>query len=319
MRKLRFVKKLNIEVSKPFNFDATFHKPDHFPSADNLWESGIRWQTCLWRSTPLGLKFISVKDVVTLEIYAENPLEQEFVDSLVEELVYKYNLKLDLAGFYNKFTNDMLLGPIIKKWKGLRPAHQGSLYEYLVIGTVLQNATVRRSIQMLQNLFEAYGELLEFDGKSLYCFWEQGGLDKVTEEELRGLKLGYRAKTIKRLDNDFRDGLVDEYLLRDKPIEVQKEELLNLYGIGPATVWYVLADVFHQWDFFDHISPWEQKIYSKLIFDQDIENPVSVDKLLEFFNRYGEYRQLALHYIWQDLWWKRQTESIPWLEKLVRR
>ena len=41
----------------PFDFDATMHKPDHFPSADNKWEPGIRWQTMLWQSVPLGLKF----------------------------------------------------------------------------------------------------------------------------------------------------------------------------------------------------------------------------------------------------------------------
>ena len=29
----------------PFNFDATLHKPDHFPSSDNVWEPGVRWQT----------------------------------------------------------------------------------------------------------------------------------------------------------------------------------------------------------------------------------------------------------------------------------
>ena len=40
----------------PFNFDATLHKPDHFPAADSRWEPGTRWQTMLWQSKPLGLK-----------------------------------------------------------------------------------------------------------------------------------------------------------------------------------------------------------------------------------------------------------------------
>ena len=45
----------------------------------------------------------------------------------------------------------------------------------------------------------------------------------------------------------------------------QMAELLKLYGVGPATVWYLLFDVFHHWDFFNHVSPWEQKIYSKVL------------------------------------------------------
>jgi hypothetical protein len=77
-------------------------------------------------------------------------------------------------------------------------------------------------------------------------------------------------------------------------------------------------DVFHHWDSFHHISPWEQKIYSKLFFDKHPENPVPVEKLMEHFERYSRYKQLAVHYIWEDLWWKRKNEHIPWLEKLIR-
>ena len=27
---------------------------------------------------------------------------------------------------------------------------------------------------------------------------------------------------------------------------------------------------------------------------------------------------LAVHYIWEDLFWQRRNTSIPWLEKLIR-
>jgi hypothetical protein len=38
----------------PFNFNAMMHKPGHFPSANNRWEPGIRWETMLWQN-PLDL------------------------------------------------------------------------------------------------------------------------------------------------------------------------------------------------------------------------------------------------------------------------
>ena len=140
----------------------------------------------------------------------------------------------------------------------------------------------------------------------------------MTEESLRALKVGYRAKSIKRIDDSFAQGAIDEMALRKQGRDAQMEALLKLYGVGPSTVWYVLFDVFHHWDFFDHVSPWEQKIYSKLFFDKDPEEPVSVEALLEYFERFGKYKQLAVHYIWEDLWWKRQNEHVPWLEKLIR-
>ena len=200
----------------------------------------------------------------------------------------------------------------------MRPGHPNSLYEYLIIGIVLQNATVRRSVQMLKALLEKYGTELEFDNKKLWCFWQPGKLQTGSEDELRSLKVGYRAKSIMKIDNYFAQDKLNEMQLRKLDRKTQMEELLKLYGVGPATVWYLLFDVFHHWDFFNHVSPWEQKIYSKLFFDKNPESPVSVEKILKHFEKFGGYKRLAVHYIWEDLWWKRKHKQIPWLEKLIK-
>lgn len=321
--KIHRIAVVEIVPTAPFDFDSTFHKPDHFTSGDNHWQPGVRWQTCVWQGKRFGLKFQNAGSSVDapciqVEVYAEGPSDAETITSLVEEMRYRYNLDLDLTGFYSAFQDDGVLGPIIQRWRGMRPGHPNSLYEYLMIGIVLQNATVRRSIQMYRALLENYGTLLEYDGQCLWSLWEPGALQATTEEDLRALKVGYRAKSIKRIDDYFAQGVVDELALRQKDRETQMNELLKLYGVGPATVWYLLFDVFHRWDFFNHVSPWEQKIYSKLFFGQDPENPVEVQAILAYFEKFGSYKQLAVHYIWEDLWWKRKNEAIPWLEKLIR-
>ncbi|UCB43447.1 MAG: hypothetical protein JSV77_02035 [Dehalococcoidales bacterium] len=313
---------LEIIPSAPFAFDPTFHKPDHFTSGDNIWEPGTRWQTLNWQGIPLGLKFANSGTVdnpqIMLELFSEAQLPRHVIDSLVGEIRYRYNIDLDLTGFYWSSQKDTVLAPIIQRLRGMRPGHSGSLYEYLIIAIVLQNATVRRSVQMFQVLLENYGTSLEFEGKELWCFWSPGGLQGVSEEELRALKIGYRAKFIKRIDDYFAQDLIDEEELRKEDRETQVRELLKLYGVGPATVWYLLFDVFHHWDFFNHISPWEQKIYSKLFFDRNPEDPAPVDELLQYFERYGKYKQLAVHYIWEDLFWRRESEHIPWFEREIR-
>jgi len=270
----------------------------------------------------IGIKFSDKgtisKPLIEIKIHAKEKLIDDFVNSLVDEIRYLYNFDLDLRNFYKAFEKDKLLRPVFKRWRGMRPGHSSSLYEYLIIGIVLQNATVRRSIQMFKVLLENYGTLVEFDNKELWCFWSPGDLKEINEKELRDLKVGYRAKSIKKIDDDFLQGLIDERKLRKQDKEVQMREFLKIYGVGPATVWYLLFDVFHHWDFFNHISPWEQKIYSKLFFNRDSENPVPVKKLLKHFEKYGKYKQLAVHYIWEDLFWKRKNEHIPWLEKEIR-
>lgn len=315
-------KKVTVDPLAPFVFDPTFHKPDHFTTGDNFWEKGIKWQTWNWRGERIGVKFIDAGSVeqpkIDVEVYSGKKLSDKFVGSLIDEVKYLYNLDLDLSDFYGASRNNKLLDPIIKKWRGMRPGHPSSLYEYLIIGIVLQNATVKRSVQMHRALLEIYGTLLEYDEKKLWCFWEPGGLKDVSEEDLRALKMGYRAKYLKHVDNYFADKKINEYGMRKAGRETQMEELLKIYGVGPATVWYLLFDIYHHWNFMNHISPWEQKIYSKLFFNRNTTDPVPVDKLLKYFERFGKYKQLAIHYIWEDLWWKRKHEHIPWLEKEIR-
>lgn len=307
----------------PFNFDATMHKPDHFPSADNEWEPGVRWQTMLWQERSLGLKFENQGTIyrprISLSIWSTDELGQSFIGDLIHEIQYRYNLQLGLTVFNQRFRDDPQLGPVIKRWRGMRPLNCSSLYEYLIIAIVLQNATVRRSVNMMQALFESYGTLLSYDGKELYCYWEPEVIDEATEQELRDLKTGYRARSIKRVTGAFVRREIEEFELRNKSREEQREALIGLYGIGPASVQYILSDVFHHLDELNHISPWEQKIYSKLFFDTEPDNPVSVDKLLGLFDeRFGKYKMLAVHYIWEDLFWKGRYENVEWLEKLIR-
>jgi len=307
----------------PFNFDATLYNPSHFPSADNEWQPGARWQTMLWQRQRLGLKFENRGTVdspkVKLSIWSKEKLDRQFVKGLTDEITYRYNLQLDLTDFNRRFEDDPQMGPIIDRWRGMRPLNYSSLYEYLIIAIVLQNATVRRTVQMMQTLYERYGTWLAFDGKKLACFWKPSVVDRATEQELRDLKVGYRAKSIKRVTAAFAHGGINELELRNQSREEQREVLLGLYGIGPASIGYILGDVFHHMDEMNHISPWEQKIYSKLFFDASPDEPVPTDTLLAFFDKhFGGYKVLAVHYVWSDLFWRRKHEPVEWLEKLIR-
>jgi len=99
--KLRKVESVELIPTSPFDFDSTFHKPDHFTSGDNHWEPGIRWQTWYWQGKQLGLKFSNGgsrdKPKIKLNIYYKNRLDKDFLESLIEEVRYRYNLDLGLS------------------------------------------------------------------------------------------------------------------------------------------------------------------------------------------------------------------------------
>lgn len=314
---------VEIIPTSPFHFDATFFKPAHFTTNDRRWQPGKRWQTLLWRGKKLGTIFENTGTAkeprVGVQIFSQGKLSPEFTESVKEEIIWRYNLNLDLNHFYNEAGEDPLLKPLLRKFRGLRPMHHGSLYEYLIIAIVLQNATVKRSVNMMQNLFEHYGAPLEFDDRKLWCFWPPAVLAQAQEQELREIKMGYRAKSLIKVSQAFAHGEINESRLRLAPREEQERALLSLYGIGPASVGYIMFDVFHRWDYLKHISPWEQKIYTQIFFNRDHEKKlVPVGKMLKYFERYGRWKNLAVHYVWENIWWERRNKRLPWLEKLIR-
>jgi 3-methyladenine DNA glycosylase/8-oxoguanine DNA glycosylase len=320
---LAFSHVVELAAIPPFNFDATMHKPSHFPSSDNEWRPGTRWQTMLWQDVPLGLKFEEIGTTdhprIRLTVWANQELGGKYLGDLAEEVSYRYNLRLDLAEFNQRFSEDPRLGPLLRKWRGMRPLNYSSLYEYLMIAVVLQNATVKRSVSMLQTLFENYGFRLAYDEKVLSCFWNPDRMDGVPESDLRQLKLGYRAKSIKRVSTAFSRHEIDEFALRGKPRAEQRIALLSLYGVGPASVGYILFDVFHHMGELEYISPWEQKIYSRIFFDTTTDDPIDVKSMLDLFERrFGVYKMLAVSYLWDDVFWRRNNESIEWLDRLIR-
>lgn len=323
MKKLTIQSEFHLVPTSPFHFDSTFYKPAHFKTADTKWELGKRWQTMRWSGKTLGLLFQNTgttsRPNVQVSVYSKKKLSPHFLEDLQSELIWRYNLHLDVKKFYEAVKDEPALRDAIKRFRGMRPMHPGSLYEYLIIAIVLQNATVKRSISMMQALFERYGTLLMFDDQSFWCFWEPKVLADADEQELRALKMGYRAKSLIKVSVPFTHGELDEMELREKTLDEQEKILLSLYGIGPASIGYIMFDVFHHWDYLKHISPWEQKIYSKAFFDKDYETDlVPVETMLKHFDKWGTWKNLVVHYLWEDLWWKRKNEHIPWLEKLVR-
>lgn len=326
----KIIKTVKIVPTCPFDFDSTFCKPSHFPSNDYMWEPGKRWQTMLWKGHALGLIYenlgTNLKPKVGVKVFSVKPLSSKFLDELKREIIWRFNLDLDLTGFYKDIDKDLLLAPIIQKFPGLRPMHYGSLYEYLIIDIMLQNTFVRWSVSMLQSLFENYGSLLEYDNHKFWCYWEPEVLANVNEQELRNLKVGYRAKSLIKVSQPFAQGEINEIELRIRDPEEQEKTLISLYGIGPASAGYIMFDVFHHWDYVRHISPWEQKIYSYIFFNKDHEKElVPVPKMLKRFEKWGKWKALAVHYIWEDLWWTRlkarqgrKNENVLWLEKQIR-
>ena len=79
-------------------------------------------------------------------------------------MAFRFDLGTDLREFERTCGRDRLLAPVLERWRGMRVSAGQSLYEFLVMTTVLQNTVVRRSVQMMAALFGRLGRRVAVDG-----------------------------------------------------------------------------------------------------------------------------------------------------------
>jgi len=311
-----------IYPKKPFNFQGTFFKPSHFPSKLVVYDNGNLIQGIRIDGDLFGLIISDASTKRTSRIriraYSLSGISKEIESKIKDELMVRYNLDIDISDFGKRFKSDEILAESLKKWEGMRPSTAYSLYGFLMVATVLQNATVGRSIKMIDSLLQNYGVKLVFQGKEVFEIWDPKDMEKITEEELRNLRIGYRAKIIKKISHAFASGEIDEKELREiKDKEIVAHKLRSLYGVGPQSVSYILFEVFHFYDALNYLSPWERKIISMLLFGK---KTVSAERIIAFAKRrWGQWCMLAIHYLFEDLFWRSKREQIAWLEEEIRK
>ena len=97
---------IELEPTQPFAFDATFHKPDHFPSPDTAWEPELRWQTMRFQGRLLGLRIEDAAPRVRVGVWADARVSEPFLGVVADELAWRANLRLDLADFERRTRLD---------------------------------------------------------------------------------------------------------------------------------------------------------------------------------------------------------------------
>ena len=305
----------------PYNFDPTVFKPAHYPDPLKAYEPGKYWFVLRLKNKICGIKLVNKgtinKPKIQVVIFSKAKLSKDKIKDIIEEVSYRFEFERDISDFFKRFENDKILSPFIKKWYGMHGSCAQDLYGLLMIGIFLQNTVIKRSVQMTKVMLEKYGIKVKFDGKEVYYFWKPEEMTNVSEQGLKDLRVGYRAKLFIKLSKTFVEEKINEAELRKLPMEEAKQRLLTLYGVGPETARILLVEALHYYDIFNHVAPWQQKIYSRLLFNKKL---VPANKIIKYVNnKWGEWANLAASYIWEDIFWQRkQGRKIDWLEKEIR-
>ena len=310
-----------IKPVPPYNFDPTVFKPSHYPDPLKLYKPGKYWFVLRLGERVYGIKLVSqgtiTRPKIQVNIFSRTKLPKKEIRKIIGEINYRFEFQRDISEFFRKFKKDRVLSPYLKRWYGMHGSCAQDLYGLLMIAIFLQNTVIKRSVQMTKVMLEKYGIRVKFDSRTLYYFWTPKEIINVPEKELRNLKVGYRAKLFIRTSKTFIEEKISEQKLRKMSIEEAKNKLLKIYGVGPETARILLVEALHYYDIFEHVAPWQQKIYSRLLFNKKL---VSTNRIIKYVkNKWGEWANLATSYIWEDIFWQRKMgRKIGWLEKEVR-
>lgn len=318
---LAAVSACRITLAGPFSFKATVHKPSHFPTPLEFFADPDTYYFATYvHDEQVGVRVRAVQpDEVELTVYAPGGQLAGSAADAERELARRMGFLVDLSGYWDIWTGDPLLSSLSAELAGARPAMPHSLYGFLMICVMLQNTSIRRTVHMLQALLDRFSSAVEFpDGPTLPALWRPADILETSEDELRSLKLGYRARAVWKLSEQFAgDPHLDAALLGVGQGDALHTALIKrLYGVGPATAGYLGFAWFKELGHLVHISPWETKILSRLLFDRATAQPGEI--IAEAKRRWAPFTMLALTAVFESVFWKRAGGSGPdWLEELI--
>jgi len=246
-----------------------------------------------------------VKLSITSKGTVEEPELLVFIDSssrvdendereIEEKVSFMFSLNDDLSEFYSLADRD----PILKYGKedlyGLKIQTTPTFFEGMIIGFCLVWASFQRAVKMIDGLVRKFGLKMGED----YAFPSAKELAKARLDELKELKLGFRAERVKWLSTQVAEGKLDLERWPSLPTERLREHLMEIKWVGPWLAEATLLWRLKRPDAFP-IDVWSAKIFKA--FFPEIKDE-SISRIKEFAEqRWGAYRGLGFYYLMCDI------------------
>lgn len=164
-------------------------------------------------------------------------------------------------------------------------------FETIIDFIVSANNNISRIRKNLFSISEAFGDKIEFMGKTFYSFPTSTQLASATEEQLKALGLGYRAGYIAKTARMIAGGFEIENLPEDTT--KANKHLCSLCGIGEKVADCILLFSYQKYDAFP-VDTWIEKLY----FDDFCQIPRTKKQIRTYFlDLFGEHAGIVQQYL----------------------
>lgn len=227
-----------------------------------------------------------------------------FIDTDADTVKNVWVPYFDLERDYGKIKTfllekDDVLKPAIEEKHGVRLLNQ-EFHEVLISFIISQNNQIPRIKQIVRAISEKYGEYLgSINGEKYYSFPDINVLEKITEEEYRELKTGFRAPYLREASVKLAKNEMTEVMFAGQEEEFARNKLIEIKGVGEKVANCVMLFSLGYRAAFP-IDVWIKRIMETLYFKEETPKKVIEEFAKERYGEYGGYAQQYLFCFGRD-------------------
>lgn len=222
-------------------------------------------------------------------------------NTTLQECEDVWNRYFDLERDYHTLKQSFLglddyLDKAISFGEGLRILNQ-DIFEMIITFIISANNHIPRIKNGITKICEFAGTSIgEYDGEVIYAFPKAEQIQKLSQEQWDGIKLGYREKYIKKTVDMIVNQEIDIAQLPSLDTLEAQKELMKLSGVGEKVADCILLFSMAKYDAFP-MDTWMKKVMQRYYPDESMGNIRRVRSLgVELFGSFAGIAQQYLFY-----------------------
>ena len=214
----------------------------------------------------------------------------------IENVIREYlDLDRDYISIIDNIKEcDDILGRYLDKSIGLKMIKQDPI-ECIVSYIISQNNSVRNIKNSLDLISYKFGDKVMFLDKGYYLFPSIDKLKKISLEEFRECKVGFRDRYLVDIISDIVENRLNVNYIFEMNSEDSLRYLMSFRGIGMKVASCILLFAYGKYDVYP-IDTWVKKY-------MDTNYGIKDEKKIKEFckEKYGKYSGLAIQYIFNGM------------------
>ena len=241
-------------------------------------------------------------NILNVKKEQNNIIIKGYCEDNIKDVCDKY-FQLDVD--YNKIKNklskiDNNMKTSIQYGNGIRILNQDT-WEALISFIISANNNIPRIKGIIERISKKYGKEIEWNNKKYYTFPTPQELAKATIKDLRILGLGFRDSRVYETTKIIAEGKINlEELIKIQDINLLREELLKLPGVGPKVADCIMLFSMKRLDVFP-IDVWVKRVMTELYLEEitdKVNSNISNKKILDTAQKkFGDLAGIAQQYL----------------------